>query len=82
MNIGEEICGEWLRHVKGCEIVQAIRSEYGLDVQPVINETVQDALEELRVIARRETKELTSSVMRYLQIEERLRRHVDRLTRE
>ena len=22
MNIGEEICGEWLRHVKGCEFVQ------------------------------------------------------------
>lgn len=22
MNIGEEICGEWLRHVRGCEFVQ------------------------------------------------------------
>src|SRR3954468_11397163 len=22
MNIGEEICGEWLRHVKACEFVQ------------------------------------------------------------
>lgn len=22
MNIGEEICGEWLRHIKGCEFVQ------------------------------------------------------------
>jgi hypothetical protein len=22
MNIGEEICGEWLRHVKGCEFIQ------------------------------------------------------------
>lgn len=22
MNVGEEICGEWLRHVKGCEFVQ------------------------------------------------------------
>jgi Holliday junction resolvase-like predicted endonuclease len=22
MNIGEEICGEWLRHVSGCEFVQ------------------------------------------------------------
>ncbi len=22
MNIGEEICGEWLRHVKGCDFVQ------------------------------------------------------------
>jgi len=22
MNIGEEICGEWLRHVKQCEFIQ------------------------------------------------------------
>ena len=22
MNIGEEICGEWLRHVRGCEFIQ------------------------------------------------------------
>lgn len=22
MNIGEEICGEWLRHLKGCDFVQ------------------------------------------------------------
>ena len=22
MNIGEEICGEWLRHIKGCDFVQ------------------------------------------------------------
>ncbi|MFA5908083.1 MAG: hypothetical protein WC815_04825 [Vicinamibacterales bacterium] len=22
MNIGEEICGEWLRHVAGCDFVQ------------------------------------------------------------
>ena len=22
MNVGEEICGEWLRHIKGCEFVQ------------------------------------------------------------
>jgi hypothetical protein len=22
MNIGEEICGEWLRHVKKCEFIQ------------------------------------------------------------
>jgi len=22
MNIGEDICGEWLRHIKGCEFIQ------------------------------------------------------------
>jgi hypothetical protein len=22
MNIGEEVCGEWLRHVQACEFVQ------------------------------------------------------------
>ncbi len=64
------------------EIVRAMRTKYGLEVQPVINETFQDALDELRKVARHETKELTSSVMRYLQVEERLRRHVNRLTQD
>ena len=34
MNIGEEICGEWLRHVRHCEFVQ-----YNLKTPGVQGET-------------------------------------------
>src|SRR4029453_5592945 len=33
MNIGEEICGEWLRHMKGCDFVQ-----YNVRTTPVQGE--------------------------------------------
>ena len=176
MNIGEEICGEWLRHVKGCEFVQynlrtpdvqgeidvigislashtvyacevaihlttglqyvkdkrpdnvprltakfrkdiryirkafpgythvfmlwspvvknqktgskynqvddvqcivkTIQDETGETIQPVINEKFKEALDSLRHMAARETKELDSSVTRLLQVEEHLAEHL------
>ncbi|MBL7044306.1 MAG: hypothetical protein ISR77_37105 [Pirellulaceae bacterium] len=179
MNVGEEICGEWLRHVKGCEFVQynlktmqvqgeidviginlsehtvyacevalhlvtglqyvknrrpdnvprltakfrkdisyirsafadynqvfmfwspvvkdqregakynqlrdvrditaAIEEELGVAIDAIVNQRFQDALDELRAAAKTETKELDSAVMRYLQVEEHLRRHLRRL---
>ena len=41
----------------------------------MINEKFESAIADLRKIARNETKELDSSVMRFLQIEERLAMH-------
>lgn len=179
MNVGEEICGEWLRHVKGCEFVQynlktiqvqgeidviginlsertvytcevalhlvtglkyvknrrpdnvrrltakfrkdinyirsafadynqvymlwspvvkdqregakhnqlrdvrditvAIEQELGVTIDAIVNQRFQDALDELRAVAKAETKELDSAVMRYLQVEEQLRKHLYRL---
>jgi hypothetical protein len=176
MNIGEEICGEWLRHIKGCEFIQynlrtietqgeidviglnmktrtvyacevaihlvtglqynknsqpdnvrrltakfkkdvayvranfkgykhvfmlwspivrnqkagskhnqlehvaqiekTIELEVHAKIESVINRKFQQILEELRKKAANTTKELDSSVMRYLQVEERLVRHL------
>lgn len=67
MNTGEEICGESLRHVRKCEFVQ--HNLKPPDVRGEID------------VAREETKELDSSVVRFLQIEEHLRRHLKRLDR-
>ena len=62
------------------EIVENIRSQYGLEVQAVINEEFQAALSDLRSVAGKETGALDSSVLRYLQIEEYLGRHLARLS--
>lgn len=61
------------------EIVSTVQRELGVSVVSVINEQFMDALGRLRDVARRETKELESPVMRYLQIEEHLSGHLARL---
>ncbi len=58
------------------EIVATIKNKYNVKIEPVINSTFKAALSELRTYAAKETKELKSPVMRYLQIEERLARHL------
>lgn len=173
MNIGEEICGEWLRHIKGCEFVQynlkttdvqgeidviginlsertvyvcevaihlvtglqyndnvpkllakfnkdidyaqkafpdyrhvfmfwspvvrdqragsknnqlrdvmdvvaKLEQKRGITLQPIINERFQEALTAMRAFAGTQTKELDSSVMRYLQVEEHLAKHLEK----
>ncbi len=59
-------------------IVETIKIEFGVIIQPVINETFQEALDSLREVAGRETKELDSTVIRLLQVEEHLARHLRR----
>ena len=171
MNIGEEICGEWLRHIKGCEFVQynlkttavqgeidviginlaertvyvcevathlitglqyadnvprllakfrkdidyaeqafpdhrhvfmfwspvvrnqkagsknnqlsdvqevaaVLERERGVTLQTVINERFHEALTAMRAYAASQTRELDSAVMRYLQVEEHLAKHL------
>jgi hypothetical protein len=60
-------------------IVDTIKAELDATIEPVINEKFQDALDSLRGVARDETKELGSSVVRFLQVEEHLGRHLGRL---
>ena len=60
-------------------IVNTIQREFRVVIEPVINEKFMEALGKLRQMASRETQELDSTVMRFLQVEERLARHVARL---
>jgi hypothetical protein len=62
-------------------IVDAIQSEFGETIQPVINEKFKEALDSLRNVAATETKELDSSVVRLLQVEEHLKKHLKRANR-
>ncbi len=61
------------------QIVDKISCDLNATVEPVVNEKFQEALKLLREAAGAETKELDSSVMRFLQVEEHLGHHLIRL---
>ena len=61
------------------DIVAAIEQEFEITIDAVVNERFPIALDELRASAGIETKELDSSVIRYLQVEEHLKKHLRRL---
>lgn len=63
-----------LAHV--AEIAKNIETDVQAKIELIINRKFYDALGESREIARKTTQELDSSVMRYLQVEERLAAHL------
>ncbi len=58
------------------QIIEEIHAACGIKIEAMINESFQTALAELRQCARDVTAASASSVLRYLQIEERLARHL------
>lgn len=58
------------------EIQEAMLSEFGFQIEAVINHKYQECLSELRSYAAKETKELKSPVLRMMQIEEKLAKHL------
>ena len=60
-------------------IVKSIQIDFGVAIQPMTNEKFKEALDSLRKMALKETKELASSVTRLLQVEEHLTKHLRRL---
>lgn len=61
------------------EITNTIERDRGVVIETIINIGFQKALTDLRNAARRETKEHDSTVMRYLQIEEHLKKHLEKM---
>ena len=61
------------------EIQNVLKSEYDVTIEPVINQTYAECLAKLRSHAAKETKELKSPVLRLMQIEEKLSKHIKRL---
>ena len=57
-------------------ITANIQAKYGVTLECIINEKFAGCLLELREYARNETKELKSPVLRLMQIEESLKKHV------
>lgn len=60
-------------------IVETIKNEFGVVIEPIINKKFMDALGALRGVARDTTRELDSHVLRFLQVEEHLKKHLNRL---
>ena len=61
------------------EIKSNISNKYGIDVEFVINENFLYCLSEMRVFAQKQTAELQCPVMRFMQIEEHLKKHVSKI---
>lgn len=58
------------------EIKETLYGEYGFQLELVINHEYKQCLDQLREFARKETKELKSPVLRLMQIEEKLAKHL------
>lgn len=59
-----------------------IKSDYGLNLELIINDIYAEALTELKEIAIKETAKFNSNVMRVFQIEMYLERHVKRMQKK
>ena len=68
-----------LRHLE--EIKGNIKERYGIDIECIVNQKFQECLVELRNYARTETKNIQCPVVRLMQIEGHLEKHVEKLTR-
>lgn len=62
------------------EIQSRLQEEFSYELELVINEKYQSAIDQLRSIAGKETKELKSPVLRMLQIEEKLKQYINLMT--
>jgi hypothetical protein len=63
------------------KITENIRAEYGVTLECIINDKFAHCLMELREYAGRETKELKSPVLRFMQVEEYLKKHLDKISK-
>lgn len=61
------------------EIQKNLRTEFGVELEPIVNQAYLSCLLQLREYAARETKELKSPILRLMQIEEKLTKHVSKL---
>ena len=62
------------------EIKNTLKDEYGKDLVLIINHEYKKCLNKLREYASTETKELKSPVLRLMQIEEKLSKHLEKLS--
>jgi hypothetical protein len=61
------------------EIKKVIQEKYNIELQTIINEKFMSCLEELREYAITDTKDIKSPVVRLMQIEEYLEKHLKNL---
>jgi hypothetical protein len=61
-------------------IHQNIKKEFGVSIEFVVNERFQQCMHEMRAFAKLKTADLKCPVMRLLQIEEHLAKHIEKLS--
>jgi hypothetical protein len=74
--------GAKLNQMNDVEAITAnIQAKYGVTLECIINEKFDECLSELREYARNVTKELKSPVLRLMQIEESLKKHLGKVSK-
>ena len=69
--------------IKDVEQIQKyIQDRYDIEIELIINEKFAACLQELREFARKETKELKSAVLRYMQVEAYLEKYLHNITKK
>ncbi len=61
------------------KIKDKISKKYNIEIELIYNEKYLNCINELRKIAKDTTSAMTSSVMRFLQIEEKLKIHIEKI---
>ena len=62
-------------------IQKLIREQFNVDLHIIINEEYMKCINELRKIALKRTDEIRSPILRFMQIEEKLRLHISRMNK-
>jgi len=60
------------------EIKEYLKNTYNVELELVYNKKYLDCINELREVAKRTTQEMSSPIMRFLQIEEKLKIHCEK----
>jgi hypothetical protein len=76
---GEKAKSSQIADVEG--ITANIQAKYGVTLECIINGRFSDCLAERREYARSETKELKSPVLRFMQVEEYLKKHISKTSK-
>jgi len=58
-----------------------LEKEFVVELELVYNQKYLDYIDELRKVAKQTTQELSSPIMRFLQIEEKLKAHCGKINR-
>lgn len=70
---GEKAKDNQMNHIE--QIRENINTKYAVDIDFIINEKFSECLQEMRVYAKKETKEIKSVPLRFMQIEAYLEKH-------
>jgi hypothetical protein len=58
------------------DVIDELAKQYSIKLEVVINKRFYDCIQEMRSYAKKETKEIKNPVLRMLQVEEYLKKHI------